>query len=122
MDGSLVFAEESPSGYSRSPLPRVTVICGRFTELPRPCTGPLTPTRHSRCHLRFLTSRAVISVSAAAAAAATRLDTRRVSSLGSRRMTYRVPGVYIGEVTAGPPSVEPVATAAPVFIGYTEDA
>jgi len=31
-----------------------------------------------------------------------------------------IPGVYIEEVSALPPSVTPVATAIPVFIGYTE--
>ena len=33
--------------------------------------------------------------------------------------TYRVPGVYVEEVTTFPPSVAPVETALPAFIGYT---
>lgn len=34
--------------------------------------------------------------------------------------TYKTPGVYIEEVSKFPPSVAPVATAIPAFIGYTE--
>jgi len=34
--------------------------------------------------------------------------------------TYRTPGVYIEEVSNFPPSVVPVETAIPAFIGYTE--
>ena len=34
--------------------------------------------------------------------------------------TYSTPGVYIEEVPVFPPSVAPVATAIPAFIGYTE--
>ena len=34
--------------------------------------------------------------------------------------TLRTPGVYIEEVTRFPPSVVPVETAIPVFLGYTE--
>ncbi len=33
----------------------------------------------------------------------------------------KTPGVYIQEVSVFPPSVAPVATAIPAFIGYTED-
>ena len=33
---------------------------------------------------------------------------------------YRTPGVYVEEVPSLPPSVVPVETAVPVFIGYTE--
>ncbi len=36
--------------------------------------------------------------------------------------TYETPGVYIEEAPALPPSVTPVATAVPAFIGYTEKA
>ena len=36
--------------------------------------------------------------------------------------SYSTPGVYIEEVPVFPPSVAPVATAVPVFIGYTEKA
>ncbi len=36
--------------------------------------------------------------------------------------TYKTPGVYVEEVTKFPPSVAPVATAIPAFIGYTEKA
>lgn len=36
--------------------------------------------------------------------------------------SYSTPGVYIEEVPVFPPSVAPVATAIPVFIGYTEKA
>lgn len=36
--------------------------------------------------------------------------------------TYRTPNVYIEEVPTIPPSVVPVATAVPAFIGYTEKA
>lgn len=35
-------------------------------------------------------------------------------------MNYKTPGVYIEEVPSLPPSVVPVATAVPAFIGYTE--
>ncbi|HEU0052801.1 MAG TPA: hypothetical protein VFQ39_06475, partial [Longimicrobium sp.] len=35
---------------------------------------------------------------------------------------YKTPGVYVAELTAFPPSVVGVATAIPVFIGYTERA
>ncbi|MEM8900796.1 MAG: phage tail sheath C-terminal domain-containing protein [Bacteroidota bacterium] len=35
---------------------------------------------------------------------------------------YRTPGVYIEEIQKFPPSVAPVETAIPVFIGYTEKA
>ena len=34
--------------------------------------------------------------------------------------TYKTPGVYIEEIPKFPPSVAPVATAIPAFIGYTE--
>ena len=34
--------------------------------------------------------------------------------------TYSTPGVYIEEISKFPPSVAPVATAVPAFIGYTE--
>lgn len=36
--------------------------------------------------------------------------------------TFKTPGVYVQEVTKFPPSVAPVATAIPAFIGYTEKA
>src|SRR5262245_46816121 len=36
--------------------------------------------------------------------------------------TYKTPGVYIEEIPKFPPSVAPVATAVPAFIGYTEKA
>lgn len=36
--------------------------------------------------------------------------------------TLRTPGVYVQEITKFPPSVAPVATAIPAFIGYTEKA
>lgn len=35
---------------------------------------------------------------------------------------YKTPGVYVNEVSLLPPSVAPVATAIPAFIGYTEKA
>ncbi len=35
-------------------------------------------------------------------------------------MNYKRPGVYIEEVSTLPPSVAPVATAIPAFIGYTQ--
>lgn len=34
--------------------------------------------------------------------------------------TYKTPGVYVEEVSTFPPSVAPVATAIPAFIGYTK--
>ncbi|MBE9013433.1 hypothetical protein IQ250_24885, partial [Pseudanabaenaceae cyanobacterium LEGE 13415] len=34
--------------------------------------------------------------------------------------TYKTPGVYIEEISKFPPSIAEVATAIPVFIGYTE--
>ena len=36
-------------------------------------------------------------------------------------MEYRTPGVYIEEITKFPPSIVPVETAIPAFIGYTEN-
>jgi len=36
-------------------------------------------------------------------------------------MTYKTPGVYVEEIQLFPPSVVPVATAIPAFIGYTEN-
>jgi phage tail sheath protein FI len=36
--------------------------------------------------------------------------------------TYKTPGVYVEEIPKFPPSVAPVATAVPAFIGYTEKA
>ncbi|MFT6502900.1 MAG: phage tail sheath protein FI [Crocinitomicaceae bacterium] len=36
--------------------------------------------------------------------------------------TLKTPGVYVQEITKFPPSVAPVATAIPAFIGYTEKA
>ncbi|NJO37820.1 MAG: phage tail sheath family protein [Rhizobiales bacterium] len=36
--------------------------------------------------------------------------------------SYSTPGVYIEEIPVFPPSVAPVATAVPAFIGYTEKA
>ena len=36
--------------------------------------------------------------------------------------TYRTPNVYVEEVSTLPPSVAPVGTAIPAFIGYTEKA
>lgn len=36
--------------------------------------------------------------------------------------TFKTPGVYVQEITKFPPSVAPVATAIPAFIGYTEKA
>ena len=35
-------------------------------------------------------------------------------------VTVKSPGVYIEEISVLPPSVAPVATAVPAFIGYTE--
>src|SRR5579862_7890308 len=35
---------------------------------------------------------------------------------------YKTPGVYVEEISSFPPSVAPVATAIPAFIGYTEKA
>lgn len=35
-------------------------------------------------------------------------------------MAYKTPGVYVKEITTFPPSVVPVETAIPAFIGYTE--
>ena len=35
--------------------------------------------------------------------------------------TYKTPGVYIEEISLFPPSVVPVETAIPAFIGYTEN-
>ena len=35
---------------------------------------------------------------------------------------YKTPGVYIEEISRFPPSVAPVETAIPAFIGYTETA
>ncbi|MEM8906790.1 MAG: phage tail sheath C-terminal domain-containing protein [Bacteroidota bacterium] len=35
---------------------------------------------------------------------------------------YKTPGVYVEEVSTFPPSVAPVATAIPAFVGYTERA
>ena len=37
-------------------------------------------------------------------------------------MTYKTPGVYVEEISLLPPSVAPVATAIPAFIGYTQEA
>jgi phage tail sheath protein FI len=37
-------------------------------------------------------------------------------------MEYKTPGVYVTEITTFPPSVVPVETAIPAFIGYTEKA
>ncbi len=37
-------------------------------------------------------------------------------------MNYKVPGVYVEEISTLPPSVAAVATAIPAFIGYTEKA
>lgn len=37
-------------------------------------------------------------------------------------MAYYTPGVYVEEISSLPPSVAPVATAIPAFIGYTERA
>ena len=37
-------------------------------------------------------------------------------------MAYKTPGVYVEEITTFPPSVVPVETAIPAFIGYTEQA
>jgi len=36
--------------------------------------------------------------------------------------SYSAPGVYIEEIPVFPPSIAPVATAVPVFVGYTEKA
>ncbi|MEL6627516.1 MAG: phage tail sheath C-terminal domain-containing protein [Bacteroidota bacterium] len=36
--------------------------------------------------------------------------------------TYKTPNVYVEEISKFPPSVAPVATAVPAFIGYTEKA
>ena len=33
---------------------------------------------------------------------------------------YKTPGVYVEEISVFPPSVAPVETAIPAFIGYTE--
>ena len=35
---------------------------------------------------------------------------------------YKTPGVYIEEIPKFPPSIAPVETAIPAFIGYTEKA
>ncbi|RWX51820.1 hypothetical protein VU01_10777, partial [Candidatus Electrothrix marina] len=35
---------------------------------------------------------------------------------------YKTPGVYVEEIVKFPPSVAPVETAIPAFIGYTEKA
>jgi len=36
--------------------------------------------------------------------------------------SYKTPGVYIEEISKFPPSVVPVETAVPAFIGFTEKA
>src|SRR5678815_2296907 len=36
--------------------------------------------------------------------------------------TYKTPGVYVEEIPKFPPSVAPVETAIPAFIGYTQKA
>ena len=36
--------------------------------------------------------------------------------------TYKTPGVYVEEIPKFPPSIAPVDTAIPAFIGYTEKA
>ncbi len=36
--------------------------------------------------------------------------------------TYKTPGVYIEEISAFPPSVAPVSTAVPAFVGFTQKA
>lgn len=36
--------------------------------------------------------------------------------------TYKSPGVYVEEISVFPPSVAPVSTAVPAFLGYTEKA
>ena len=35
-------------------------------------------------------------------------------------MDYKTPGVYVQEISALPPSIAPVTTAVPAFIGYTQ--
>ena len=35
---------------------------------------------------------------------------------------YKTPGVYVEEISTFPPSVAPVATAVPGFVGYTKQA
>jgi uncharacterized protein len=35
---------------------------------------------------------------------------------------YKTPGVYVEEIPKFPPSIAPVETAIPAFIGYTEKA
>jgi phage tail sheath protein FI len=35
---------------------------------------------------------------------------------------YKTPGVYVEEITKFPPSIAPVETAIPAFIGYTAKA
>src|SRR5215813_14489380 len=37
-------------------------------------------------------------------------------------VSYKTPGVYIEEIPKFPPSVAPVETAIPAFIGYTQKA
>lgn len=37
-------------------------------------------------------------------------------------MVYKTPGIYVEEITTFPPSVVPVETAIPAFVGYTEKA
>src|SRR6185369_4688574 len=37
-------------------------------------------------------------------------------------VAYKTPGVYIEEIPKFPPSIAPVETAIPAFIGYTEKA
>src|SRR5919112_254262 len=36
--------------------------------------------------------------------------------------SYKTPGVYVEEITKLPPSIAPVETAIPAFIGYTQKA
>jgi hypothetical protein len=36
--------------------------------------------------------------------------------------TYKTPGVYVEEIPKFPPSIAPVETAIPAFIGYTDKA
>ena len=86
-------------------------IANRFTTAPKPPGNPKTPV--------FVDDELAGRGAVANAAYLNRLT----QTVEEKIMpSYRTPGVYIEEINTFPPSIAGVATAIPVFIGYTAKA
>ena len=100
-DGSITSTEAEPA--ARSPT-SATPARSRSRRPPRSASSATTAT-HRRSPVSSRTS-----------------TSSRPQEGSAMATTYKTPGVYIEEIPKFPPSVAPVDTAIPAFIGYTEKA